>query len=625
MELVEIKTEIPSVAAKIDHTGEISCINFADQISGETNGDQLKFVVGSNPMMRITQKTRIYLEDNFDRIILLGKVLLFLGYFVYFGFALSYHIGDEGSWRLIGCTILGVWITFWSLLKKTRCYSGWSSFVDKVYDEYAKGKRSLIVRWCLYVAMTAFMVVYVILFVARKTPENLRSLVGLFGFPFLLFLYSNNKRKINWHTIYWAMALQFSMALLILKTSWGASIIRWCGARLEAFISNGEAGSIFIFGEKYKDHPFAFGSMVQVFVLIIGMSVLTYLGVIKFVVETVGRALAFCIGTSPSEGINAVGNMFLHVPESVMLIQEYLPEMTPSQLFVTYAGGMATVGGVSLVIFMSSGVPAAPLVAASAMSAPAALAVAKLCFPSHDEEDTPIPINDGKSLAEKISFLRHPKSLMDSIILGIRQSISLVVQGVAYVMTFVIILEFVNNTLIWFGDRIGVENMTIEFLFSYVFYPFAFMMGAKSEDCLFIGELLGIRTFSLAIVAYPKLGPIMKNGVAYRDYIGNSVNNTWTAVGNDIFLDNLNHTLVGGVIDPRSEIIATYSLCGSASFAIMGLIIGSFEVIVPHRIGEITENIFRAMIAGTVASYLTACFAGNICKLTVVRILFHLF
>ncbi|XP_053375871.1 solute carrier family 28 member 3-like isoform X2 [Mercenaria mercenaria] len=561
MELVEIKTEIPSVAAKIDHTGEISCINFADQISGETNGDQLKFVVGSNPMMRITQKTRIYLEDNFDRIILLGKVLLFLGYFVYFGFALSYHIGDEGSWRLIGCTILGVWITFWSLLKKTRCYSGWSSFVDKVYDEYAKGKRSLIVRWCLYVAMTAFMVVYVILFVARKTPENLRSLVGLFGFPFLLFLYSNNKRK----------------------------------------------------------------SMVQVFVLIIGMSVLTYLGVIKFVVETVGRALAFCIGTSPSEGINAVGNMFLHVPESVMLIQEYLPEMTPSQLFVTYAGGMATVGGVSLVIFMSSGVPAAPLVAASAMSAPAALAVAKLCFPSHDEEDTPIPINDGKSLAEKISFLRHPKSLMDSIILGIRQSISLVVQGVAYVMTFVIILEFVNNTLIWFGDRIGVENMTIEFLFSYVFYPFAFMMGAKSEDCLFIGELLGIRTFSLAIVAYPKLGPIMKNGVAYRDYIGNSVNNTWTAVGNDIFLDNLNHTLVGGVIDPRSEIIATYSLCGSASFAIMGLIIGSFEVIVPHRIGEITENIFRAMIAGTVASYLTACFAGNICKLTVVRILFHLF
>lgn len=199
---------------------------------------------------------------------------------------------------------------------------------------------------------------------------------------------------------------------------------------------------------------------------------------------------------------------------------------------------------------------------------------------------------------------------MDAIILGINQGVALVVQAIAFIMSFIIILEFVNNTLTWFGERIGVENMTIQFIFSYVFYPFAFLMGARPEDCLFIGELLGIRTFSLAIVAYPKLGPIMKNGVAYRSYIAESVNNTWTAVGNDIVLDKLNQTLVGGVIDPRSEIIATYALCGSASFAIMGLIIGSFGVIVPNRIGEITNHIFRAMIAGTVASYLTACFAG---------------
>lgn len=144
-----------------------------------------------------------------------------------------------------------------------------------------------------------------------------------------------------------------------------------------------------------------------------------------------------------------------------------------------------------------------------------------------------------------------------------------------------------------------------------------FMIGARSEDCLFIGELLGIRTFSLAVVAFPKLGPIMQNGMAYRRYIAESVNNTVTYVGKDIVLDNLNKTLIGGVIDARSEIIATYALCGSASFAIMGLIIGSFEVIVPHRIREITDNILRAMIAGTVASHLTACFAGLLFEDTV--------
>ncbi|XP_060561577.1 solute carrier family 28 member 3-like [Ruditapes philippinarum] len=613
MELKEVITEIPTVAAKLHDDEDLRGINCHQ--TGQNNGtvrsrvSTLKFSNKTNHMMNITRRTKTCVDANFDKIIVLGKVVLVLGYFVYFGFALAYHIGDEGSWRLVWCTALGVWIACWGLLKRTKCYTGWSLAVDKLFAEYSKGRRSSIFRWCLYFLMTAFMVVYLILFVAIKTPENLKSLIGLFVFPFLMFLYSNNRRKINWHTIYWSMALQFVMALLILKTTWGASAIQWCGARLKSLVANGKAGSVFIFGEKYVDHPFAFGSMVQGFVVIIGMSVLTYLGVIKYIVETLGRALSFCIGTSPSEGINAVGNMFLHVPESVMLIQEYLPEMTPSQLFVTYAGGMATVGGLSLVIFMSSGVPAAPLVAASAMSAPAALAAAKLCFPSHDEEEVPVPAEDNND-TKKVAFLRHPKSLMDAIILGINQGVALVVQAVAFIMSFIIILEFVNNTLTWFGERIGVENMTIQFIFSYVFYPFAFLMGARPEDCLFIGELLGIRTFSLAIVAYPKLGPIMKNGVAYRSYIAESVNNTWTAVGNDIVLDKLNQTLVGGVIDPRSEIIATYALCGSASFAIMGLIIGSFGVIVPNRIGEITNHIFRAMIAGTVASYLTACFAG---------------
>lgn len=572
-------------------------------------------------IMSLENRLRRFLDKNHEKFMIVFKVALLLGYFVYFGFAVSHHVGDEGSWRLIGFTIFGAWIIAWNLMKKTSCYSRLKLLIDSLFYQYKKGKRSLVIRWILYVSMTVFMVAYVVIFVALKTPKNLWSLLGLFAFPLLMFLYSNNKRKVNWHTVYWSMALQFIMALLILKTAWGAAIIQWCGKRLQEFVANGNAGSVFIFGEKYTDHYFAFGSLVQAFCIIVGMSVLTYLGVIKFVVETAGRVLAFCLGTSPAEGINAVGNIFLHVPESAMLIQEYIEDMTPSQLFVTYAGGLATVGGVSLVIFMGSGVPAAPLVAASAMSAPAALAAAKLVFPSHDKEEIPVPRNDdGENIRSKVKFLRHPESLVDAVILGINQSVALVVQAISFIMTAVIILEFVNNTFIWFGDRIGVENMTIEYLFSYVFYPVAFLMGARSEDCLFIGELLGVRTFSLAVVAFPKLGPIIQNGIAYRQYISEGVNNTVTYMGNDILLDKLNRTLVGGVIDGRSEVIAIYALCGSASFAIMGLIIGSFEVIVPHRITEITDNILRAMVAGTVASYLTACFAGLLFEDTVYEI-----
>ncbi|KAL4224165.1 hypothetical protein ACF0H5_017618 [Mactra antiquata] len=560
--------------------------------------------------MSTLTKIEIFLDKNRAKFMSLLKIVLLIGYCVYFGFAVSSHQGDEDSWRLVWCTVLAAWLAIWSLFKKTRCYENYVSLVDTIYFQYTTGRRSLFIRWFLYIAMTVFMVVYVVLFVALKTPENLRSLLGLVLFPFLLFLYSNNRRKINWHTIYWSMALQFIMALLILKTHWGASIIQWFGSRLQEFVSNGNAGSKFIFGATWKEHYFAFGAMVQAFCVIVAMSVLTYLGVIKFIVETVGRVLAFCLGVSPPEGINAVGNIFFHVPESALLVQEYLPEMTPSQLFVTYAGGLSTVGGVALVIFMASGVPAAPLVAASAMSAPAALAAAKLLYPTTDDEPTPGKTDDDTTNVKQEGILRQATSLMDAIILGINQSVVIVVQAVGFIMTFVIILEFLNNTSVWFGDRIGVENMTIEFLLSYLFYPFAFIMGARSDDCLFIGELLGIRSFSLAVVAYPKLGPVIQNGIVFREYISGSINNTWTVIGNDIFLDNLNKTLIGGVIEPRSEVIATYSLCGSASIAIIGLIIGSFEVIVPRRINEITTHIFRAFIAGTVASYLTACFAG---------------
>ncbi|XP_045171661.2 solute carrier family 28 member 3-like isoform X2 [Mercenaria mercenaria] len=552
MELKDINTRVPSVAARYDSRAH--SVERIDSISQPAAYISEK---KQNPLEAVYTTFENFMKENSDKFFIIAKGVLSLGYIAYFICALTYHFGDEGSLRLLGCTILAAWIFGWKVFSFTDFYPKWIGFIHTVYIEYCKGKRRLLVRWFLYIAMTLFMVVYIIVFVAMKTPGNLRSLLGLFIFPLLLFLYSNNRRLVNWHTIFWAMALQFIMALLVLKTPWGASIIVWCGERLEEFVANGEAGSVFIFGEKYTDHEFVFG------------------------------------------------------PESAMLVQEYLPEMTPSQLFVTYAGGLSTVGGVALVIFMSSGVPAAPLVAASAMSAPAALAAAKLAFPSYDEEEIPKPCDDGENKpSAKASFLRHPHSLMDAIIVGISQSVAIVVQAVAYIMTFVIILSFVNKTLIWFGDRVGVQNMTIEFLFSYVFFPLAYIMGARAEDCLFIGELLGIRTFSLAVVAYPKLGPIIQNGLKFRQYVAEGVNNTWTKVGNDIFLDNLNHTLVGGIMEEKSEIIATYALCGSASFAVSGFIIGSFEVIVPYRIREITAHMPRAMVVGTVASYLTACFAG---------------
>ena len=152
MEMQEVKIDlssVPTVAARIDRDVGRASVNFhrPNHNNGNIQDNSLKFTDKSNPVMKITRRTKSCIEDNFDRIVLLGKFVLAIGYFVYFGFALAYHIGDEGSWRLVWCTCLGVWITCWGLLKRTKCYTSWSSAVDKLFAEYSKGKRSTVFRW----------------------------------------------------------------------------------------------------------------------------------------------------------------------------------------------------------------------------------------------------------------------------------------------------------------------------------------------------------------------------------------------------------------------------------------------------------------------------------------------
>ncbi|KAH3887605.1 hypothetical protein DPMN_011623 [Dreissena polymorpha] len=250
--------------------------------------------------MEVITNARQFVNNHHEKISVAFKVSLLLGYLVYFGFAVFHKFGDEESIRLVVVTTFGIFLIVWNAFKRTRFYKSWDMFVEKLLDEYSKGKRSLIVRWFLYVSMTLFLVVYVIVFVALRKPENLRSLMGLVAFPFMLWLTSNNRCKVNWHTVYWAMTLQFLMALIIYKTTWGAALIQWWGSRLTDLIDNARAGSVFMFGKTYTDHRFVMANVPQMLLLIVSLSVLTYLGVIRFVVETLGPCASVLPWYEPS-------------------------------------------------------------------------------------------------------------------------------------------------------------------------------------------------------------------------------------------------------------------------------------------------------------------------------------
>ncbi|XP_053373043.1 solute carrier family 28 member 3-like [Mercenaria mercenaria] len=171
------------------------------------------------------------------------------------------------------------------------------------------------------------------------------------------------------------------------------------------------------------------------------------------------------------------------------------------------------------------------------------------------------------------------------------------------------IIEFLDKTVEWFGNRVNI-HISLKLMLSYVSYPFVYIMGVDEEDCLRAGEMLGIRTLSVAGIPYQQLGDLIENRKVLMAYMAKFNETITDDRGNDIFLPQWNQTLTGGVFSESSELIVSYALCGFASIPMIGMTLGALTVIIPDRAPEVTKLSFRALVAGTIASYLTACVAG---------------
>ncbi|XP_078252913.1 solute carrier family 28 member 3-like [Rhinoraja longicauda] len=457
-------------------------------------------------------------------------------------------------------------------------WTGWLTDLDKIVEfEVDRG---------LYIAMVTFTVLWLALDTWKEGADQIISFFGLCMLVILTFIFSKYPGKVKWRTVFWGIGLQFILALLILRTHTGFVAVNWLGIQVQIFMNYVDAGAKFLFGEKYTDHYFAFKVLPLVIYFSSVISILYHLGFIQWLIMKIGWLMQVTMGTSPTESLVAASNMFVGQTESPLMIRPYLKDLTLSEMHSVMCSGFATIAGSVLGAYISFGVPAAHLLTASVMSAPAALAIGKLFWP--ETEKAKITVNTN------IKFDKSEASnVIEAACLGAGAAIPLVANIAANLIAFLSLLSFLNATLSWVGHMFNEPDLNFELICSYVFMPLAFMMGVDWTDSFLVAELLGIKTFFNEFVAYLKLAELIKRRKdGLPEFIGNRKQ----------------------YLSVRSETIATYALCGFANIGSVGIVIGGLSSIAPTRFRDIASVSLRALIAGTVACFMTACVAGMITK-----------
>ncbi|GGG33222.1 NupC/NupG family nucleoside CNT transporter [Bizionia arctica] len=423
-----------------------------------------------------------------------------------------------------------------------------------------------------------------------------RGIIGMISLLFLAFLFSNNKKAVNWKTVGLGLAFQLIIAVGVLKVPFVQSIFEWIGGLFVSVLDFTRAGSKFLFDGLVVDmDTFGFIFAFQVLPTIIFFSALTsllfYLGIIQKVVKLFGIALSKTLKISGAESLSVAGNIFLGQTEAPLLIKAYLEKMNKSEMLLVMIGGMATVAGAVLAAyigFLGGDDPvlrlqfAKHLLAASVMAAPGAIVISKILYPQTEEINTDVSVS-----SEKIG-----SNILDAIANGTTEGLKLAVNVGAMLLVFVAFIAMVNGILGWVGDvttintwiasNTAYQSLSLELILGYIFAPLMWLIGIATEDMTLMGQLLGIKLVASEFVGYIQL-------VDLKD-VASATHLTYN----------------------KSIIMATYMLCGFANFASIGIQIGGIGSIAPGQRKTLSELGMKALIGGTIASLMSATIAGMI-------------
>jgi len=398
--------------------------------------------------------------------------------------------------------------------------------------------------------------------------ERLIALLGLGVFVGFAYLVSINRGAIRWRPVLWGLALQLIFALFILRTALGLAVFQWLGEVVSAFLDFSDAGAAFVFGENFQDFFFAFKVLPTIIFFSAFISLLYHYGILQRAVKSVAWVMMRTMKTSGSETLSAAGNIFVGQTEAPLLIKPYVETMTISELHAVMTGGFATIAGGVLAAYVSFGISPRHLIAASVMSAPAALAISKIMYP-----ETEVSPTQGKV---DMRVERTTANGVDAIAAGALDGLKLALNVGALIIAFLAILAAFNALLGFLGGLFGYPDFSLELVLATLLAPVAWLMGIPWADCAEVGMLLGKKTILNEFIAYLDLQTLIEENA----------------------------------ISERATIIATYALCGFANIGSIGIQIGGIGGIAPSRRADLARISIRAMVAGTLACFMTACIAG---------------
>ena len=431
----------------------------------------------------------------------------------------------------------------------------------------------------------------------QKTTKNqpilnkiLRGILGLISLIFLAFIFSRDRKNINWALVAKGLGIQIIFALLILKIPLIYNVFDFIARAFAKIILFTTEGSTFLFGSLMNDsESWGYIFAIQVLPTVIFFSALTslfyYWRILPKIVYGFAWIMKNTLKLSGPESVAAAGNIFLGQTESPLLVKPYLDKMTKSEIFCLMSGGMATIAGGVLAAFigMLGQELAIHLIMASVMSAPAAIVAAKILVPETESFESTLEVERKNTVANELEAISQ----------GTTDGIKLAVNVGAMLLVFMALMFMINYILLKFGDWTslntfiiendwiqrngGYNKLSVNMILGYIGAPIAWLMGVCKEDMFLVGQLLGEKTVLNEFVAYLSLGE-MKNASLFAEQ--------------------------------KSIIIATYILCGFANFASIGIQIGGIGSLAPKRRGDLSRLGVLALIGGTLASLFTAVIVG---------------